>query len=420
MSETNFSLPIPPTEESLQLLLRARLMLSHAMEHASQKTEFDNMIAILGLDNTIESILRCIATHLDLETRSGKTFDIIDLASLAAEINKSLVDLTGTRLSYVGDIKLLRQTRNLVQHGAVAPNADLDRFATITQRFFDKVLQSIFGLELNALRISAVIKENLIREFLQRAESFIDEKNWLLSVVASRDAFENEYFRRIKSLNTSISLYPSIVFGKEEFGYLGSGFDAVRQELELSYLGINDSDYRRFKEYINHIPHEYCPEDSWGQTVMQRPWNRDDANFCYTFSANTILRWQAREKERLYVPKLDKRYDFVQTINDINLTQDGEIGCVYSYGDGHEFILCYVPKETMKAVTTLQKGENYLHKVERFVDDVKDHSHEEEVQILGKRKFLATNSPERWAIVLWFRRTQGSFGEYGFLEETAS
>ena len=105
MSEFNFTLPIPATEESLQLLLRARLMLSHAMEHASQKTEFDNMIAILGLDNTIESILRCVATHLDLETRTGKSFDIIDLASLAAEINKSLVELTGTRLSYVGEIK---------------------------------------------------------------------------------------------------------------------------------------------------------------------------------------------------------------------------------------------------------------------------------------------------------------------------
>ncbi len=206
VSESNFSLPIPATEESLRLLLRAKLMLSHAMEHASQKTEFDNMIAILGLDNTIESILRCVATHLDLETKTGKSFDIIDLASLVAEINKSLVELTSTRLSYVGDIKLLRQTRNLVQHGAVAPNADLDRFTTITQRFFNKVLQSIFGLELDTLRVSAVIKEYPIQEFLQKAENFIDQKNWLLSIVASRDAFENEYFRRIKSLDLGIRM----------------------------------------------------------------------------------------------------------------------------------------------------------------------------------------------------------------------
>jgi hypothetical protein len=168
MSETPFTLPVPPTEESLRLLLRARLMLSHAMEHASQKTEFDNMIAILGLDNTIESVLRCIATHLDLEARTGNSFEIVELASLAGTINKSLLDLAGVRLPYLAEIKTLRVIRNLVQHGAVSPNADLERFASITQRFFDKVLQAIFGLELDTLYISAVINDVQVKEFLQK------------------------------------------------------------------------------------------------------------------------------------------------------------------------------------------------------------------------------------------------------------
>src|SRR6266545_2574693 len=159
MSDANLSLPILPTEESLRLLLRSKLMLSHAIEHATQKTEFDNMIAILGLDNTIESVLRCVAMHLDLETRTGKSFDIIDLASLAAEINKSLIDLTKTRLPYVGEIKVLRQTRNLVQHGAIVPCADLERFVTVTKRFFDNVLQTIFGLALDTLRISSIVTD---------------------------------------------------------------------------------------------------------------------------------------------------------------------------------------------------------------------------------------------------------------------
>ncbi len=415
MSDANLSLPILPTEESLRLLLRSKLMLSHAIEHATQKTEFDNMIAILGLDNTIESVLRCVAMHLDLETRTGKSFDIIDLASLAAEINKSLIDLTKTRLPYVGEIKVLRQTRNLVQHGAIAPCADLERFVTVTKRFFDNVLQTIFGLALDTLRISSIVTDARIREFLQKAEYHIDQKEWLLSIVASRDAFENEYFRRTKSLGTSISLYPSIVFGREEFGHLGGGFDAVRQELELSYLGINNTDYRRFREYMDHIPHEYCPEDSWGQTVMQRPWNRDDANFCYTFSANTILRWQSREKEELYIPKLDKKYEFVQTINNINITQNAEIGCLYAY-DNHEFVLCYAPKETMRLLDRLEKNRIYSQRTERFVDDVKDHTNDVQVEILGKYKFLMTNNPERWGIILWYERMDGTIGEKGFFE----
>jgi hypothetical protein len=90
MTTPEIKLPIAPNEESLQLLMRARLMLSHADEHASQQTEFDNMIAILGLDNTVEYILRCIVTHLDLESITDKKFDTLELANLAASINKAL------------------------------------------------------------------------------------------------------------------------------------------------------------------------------------------------------------------------------------------------------------------------------------------------------------------------------------------
>lgn len=63
-------------------------MLSHALEHSSQGSEFDNMIAILGLDNTIESIVRTIVFHLDLESVTGKSFDTFELAALAAHVNK--------------------------------------------------------------------------------------------------------------------------------------------------------------------------------------------------------------------------------------------------------------------------------------------------------------------------------------------
>ena len=138
MTSTKIKQPIAPNEESLQLLMRARLMYSHAQEHASQQTEFDNMIAILGLDNTVEYILRCIVTHLNLESITDKKFDSFELANLAAYINKALKEFANVSLPYLSEIKVLRQTRNLVQHGAIAPYADLDRFSKITERFLIK------------------------------------------------------------------------------------------------------------------------------------------------------------------------------------------------------------------------------------------------------------------------------------------
>lgn len=395
-------MPIAPTEESLQLLLRARLILSHALEHASQKTEFDNMLAILGLDNTVEYILRCIASHLDLETKTGKSFDIIDLASLAATINKTLGELSEIHLPYLGEIKLLRQTRNLVQHGAIAPYADLERFSTITQRFFDKVLKTIFGFRIEELRISSVIDDKHTKEFLRTAEMSIDVKNWLEAIVASRNAFENEYFKRIKHFDVSISLYPILVYAMEKLEFASGGFQTIKEELELSYLGVNSPDYRHFKEYIRHIPHEYCSEDSWGETVMQRAWTKEDAAYCYNFAANTILRWQARDKEKLYTPKLDKEYVFDETIAGINLSKDSEGGCSYYFHDD-KLYLFYTTKHKKRLFEKLEKSKIYEYRTVRFVDGEKEEEYEEQIELRGKHIFLATNNPERWGIVIWYR-----------------
>ena len=269
MNKEKINLPKKPSQESLLLLLKARLMLAHAHEHASQQTEFDNMIAILGLDNTVEYILRCIASHLDLESITGKRFDIFDLSSLAASINKSLNEFSKVCLPYLGEIKLLRQTRNLVQHGAVAPNADLGRFTKITERFFNRVLQLIFGFNLPELKISAAIKDPLTKKFLVNAEKKLDSKKWLEAIVSSRNAFENEYFKRVKNLKLSISLYPNLIRSKEKDDFSNYGFQTIMEELEITYLNINNPEYRHFKEFIRHIPSEFCAEGSWGNPIMQ-------------------------------------------------------------------------------------------------------------------------------------------------------
>jgi len=402
MDSDKIVLPISPSAESLCLLLRARLMLTHALEHSSQSTEFDNMIAILGLDNTIEYILRSVSTHLDLESLTGKSFDIFDLASLASSINKALLKFAHVRLPYIGEIKLLRQTRNLVQHGAVAPQADLERFSKITERFFDRVLQKVFGFSIRELKASCAIDNSLIKDYFKESEKHIENNDWLQSIVATRNAFENHYFNRVKGLNLSIGLYPALVHARQKKDISSYSWDVVKEELELSYLGVNTAEYRRFKEYLNHIPHEYCPEDSWGQIVMQRAWTREDAVFCYSFAVNTALRWQAREKERLYAPRLDKEYVFKETIGGISLGKKSEAGCSYLYDSDDRVYLIYVEKDIKRRFSKLSSGRIYKYKTIRYVDERRESCHEEEIQILGMHSFLIVNEPERWAIVIWY------------------
>lgn len=403
MVSEKIKLPKQPSQESIQLLLRARLMLGHAQEHASQDSEFDNMIAILGLDNTIEYILRCIASHLDLESITGKSFDIFDLSSLASSINSTLKEIAQSQLPYLGDIKLLRQTRNLVQHGVVAPRADLERFSKVTSRFFDKVLISIFGFRLEELKTSVAIKNNLVKNFIVEAENKIEEKQWLESIVASRNAFDNMYFERAKQLDVSISLYPALVYEREKSDISIYAFETIKKELELTYLGINNAEYRRFKNYIDHIPSGYRPEDSYGNIVMQRPWTRDDALFCYNFVANTILRWQFHDKGKLYPLISDKEYIFNESIAGINITKHSEGGCYYCYDDNNRLYLFYTSKQIKRRFDKVKKNKEYLFKTVSYIDGKRDSVVEEKIILLGKYIFLMTSEPEKWGIVIWYK-----------------
>lgn len=382
-------------------------MLSHALEHSNLRSEFDNMVAILGFDNAIEYLVRTIVYHLDLESVTEKSFDLSDLAALAGCVNQTLVELAGVRLPYLADIKLLRKIRNLVQHGAVAPNADLDRYSRIADRFFTQVLQLVFGLKSDQLSISSIIEDEQTKKFLIKAESYIIAGKWLDAIVQTRNAFENEYFKRVKHLDISLSLYPSLIYAKERQDIATWGFDAIKSELELNCLGINDSEYRRFREYLAHIPHEHCSEDSWGQILMQRDWKREDATFCYSYATNVLLRWQAKEKERLYVPIPDKQYIFNETIAGINITKESEGGCSYIYDGDQRVYLFYTNKAIKRRFEKTSKNRNYKYRTITYIDGKRDSVREEEIELLGRHVFLISNEPERWGVVIWYRSISG-------------
>ena len=376
-------------------------MLAHAQDHAGRKTEFDNMLTILGLDNTIEYILRIIASHL--ESLTGENFELDALPKLASSINKTLKENADLKLPYLGDIKLLRKVRNLVQHGVISPSADLEHFLNITQKFFGIVLKDIFGISFEELKISVLIKDERVKEFIKVSENKIDSEDWLESIVASRNAFENEYFERIKHSDISIALYPSQVLEMETQEIAHFGFETIIQELELANLGINNPEFRRFKEYVHHIPLEYCAVGTPGCSVMQRHWLKEDAIYCYNFVANTILRWQAWDKEKLYPLKPFENYKFNETIAGINISKELEGGCLYAYPNEQYLHLFYTTENIKSRFEKLKKEKYYKHRTTTYLNNKKTLTQETSISFLGKHISLITNEPARWGIIIWYK-----------------
>ena len=132
--------PQKPSLTTLKLLTRAKLLLEHALSHASSPSGIDPLVAIHGLDNAIEFTLRISADHLDFETITGRSFPDSELAQMAGELNRLFMDCASTGLPYYSEIKTLRRVRNLVQHGGIDPGSDLNRFTGISKSFFERIV----------------------------------------------------------------------------------------------------------------------------------------------------------------------------------------------------------------------------------------------------------------------------------------
>ena len=300
---TKVELPVSATPEIMELLIKAKHFFEHATLHAQTGNSFDTMIAIHSLDNSIEYLLKIVIKHLEIEEKLSKTINTPELMAIFSEVDRflkeyTLLDGRGTGLPYENEIRQLRTLRNNVQHGMILPVSELRSFIKYGDRFFEKILKKVFGLTIQEISYSTLIDTAEIKNHLIQAETRISEGKYLEAVVACRDAFElGEFLLRNHSHHINkVAALPHIKKESMELYYYIQSLDE-----EISILGTNVSmsDYRQFIKYLDHIPSQYRASRS-GYSVMQREWEKRDAEFCYAFAAQAILHWQLTQEKPLY------------------------------------------------------------------------------------------------------------------------
>lgn len=302
-------LPVSATPEIMELLIKAKHFFEHATLHAQTGNSFDTMIAIHSLDNSIEYLLRIVIKHLEIEEKLSKTINTPELMSIFSEVDRflkehTLLDGRGTGLPYENEIRQLRTLRNNVQHGMILPVSELRSFIKYGDRFFEKILKKVFGLTVQEISYSSLIDNHEIKHHLGLAETRIAEGKYLEAIVACRDAFElGEFLLRNDSHH--INKMAAIPHIKQESMELYYYVQSLDEEISILGTNVNISDYRQFMRYLHHIPSEYRASKS-GYSVMQRDWEKRDAEFCYAFAAQAILHWQLTQEKPLYEVDMSK------------------------------------------------------------------------------------------------------------------
>lgn len=392
-------LPLEPDDALLERLQRSVEFFEHAMSHVSGVTAIERMVAVHSLDNSVEYLLRIVLDAFDIEAKTGKNLDTVELASLASEVNAYFQAEYELRVPYRTEIKKLRKIRNLVQHGMLDPVGDLNHLATIVDRFYKFVFDSLFGTDPKDLRISQLIRDVGVRELLAKAEDAIDQGDYLKAIVAARDAFDNAFYNRRRSSNLRLNSIPVLL---DEGGTFKNHFFAgLVDEVEQLRFGVDARDFRRFEEYVRHIPAEDRAE--WqGNLVMQRPWKQEDAEFCYRFVAQTVIQWQNAELAPLYEKNLSELPDWIEHFAGVSIPQDSH-SMSYDLGDDKDGqIEVFVVGEALKeALEDLPLGREYDHVSERLQDGEFEWRSFNRVELKNRLVRLLTHNPSRWEVILY-------------------
>jgi hypothetical protein len=406
---SNVTLPCVPGVDVLKRVVRARQFLEHAKSHAAGATDFDFMIATHGADNAIEFTLKLIADHVRYEEVSGTTLPETELAQIAGALSRFLKDKHGITLPYVQDIKALRQIRNLVQHGNFTPGSEVNRLLTIADRFFSSVCHSIFGLDAAHLRMASIIKNAIIQRHMNTAEDSLNEKRWEECVRSCRNAFEEALFRYRKDSPIALMETPA----RLAFGALGVEAERyimlLSKEIDTLRLKIDSNRFHRFNDIIKHLPADW-QIDNHGHFILQRPWQKSDAEYCYGFVSDNILRLQSDEFEPLYVPQQSDECRHDNTIAGISIN-NCEIGCIYFELD-HETYLFYATPSLRESISNLETGKIYAWNSKHYRNEVLETEIDRRVSLRYVRSELVTHDPPRWRVLLdvirepltWHRR----------------
>lgn len=402
-NKTQITLSLNPSKDNLEQLLRIQYFLVHSLSHAKKNTSVDRMIAIHGLDNVNEYILKFIVDVLDIEEKTGCNFKDSELKNILGQVSKFLKSEHSIFIPYTHDIKSLRQIRNLVQHNGLDPNiSDLNKYCQAVEKFFFKIIKILFNLERKDLRFSSIVKDKEIKELILDIENNIESSNYLEAVISCRDAFENAQFKRLENTSLHLTAAPAqIEANKTE--YIKYFFQNITDELFINSNGINLNTYKKFKDYINYIPLEFTHESSAG--ILNRDWEKQDADFCYNFVVNTILQWELEELPEIHNPpyseNTSEKVDWEEFLAGVEL---GESGCIYSGSNLSEFRLFYINEKCYKSLDLKSwepKNIEEFVSIQKADGEIKRKS-TYQIKIKGFHYNLLTNNPPRWSFIFHY------------------
>jgi hypothetical protein len=251
----------------------------HAQEHLAHDTEFDQMLAILHLDNVVELLLKCVAAEYEISLQDPirLRYDV-----LWDKVDKEYKQRTGSELPLKAQIFRMHRVRGDVQHWGASPFSleFVKDLAVFTFDFFQTILSSVFGLPYNELFMSSLVSNAKLKALLKDAEGYFADENWKEAIgnVAVAFALAKKEAQRRRYL-------PKMPRG---FGFEGLGSESDDERVGILALGLDIEEYKKFTA---NTPAVFSLEEPVLQCPRELNFTRENTLFCLNFALDAIMKW---------------------------------------------------------------------------------------------------------------------------------
>lgn len=279
--------------EIIRLIL-AKKLYAHGCSHASAKDEVSRMLAIHHFDNSVEIVLKCVATKYELVSASRQEYKFKDLWNELVQpyVNLPLKD----------QMFSLHDLRNLIQHQGDIPSIEaVIKYRGYVEDFFHKVYSEIFNVSYEELYLSRLIDNVKLKRQVLDAEAAFERKKFKRCIELCDTAFISAIFEEADIFGSAGMLTGYWGAADELKGifsenysekYKEKDFYELARELSKAILQLGQA--ATGMQFLDEYRMDFLKHRRIIETLEDSPNKKfkDSAEFSLNFVTNLILKWQ--------------------------------------------------------------------------------------------------------------------------------
>lgn len=275
-------------------LICSKYLYYRGVDILNQHGPFSSGSAVLHFQDAAEMVLRVIAEHLNCSLKENAAFN---------QLIDTIDNMGQTNVSHRIALNQINKARINFKHFGLEPKyEDAYKFSYNLEAFFPAALTSFLDIDFYSISLANLIGHTRTENFLNDAERLIGEDKYPESISASAVAFK--IFRSHYKMEPGrYRRNPFLRFKADdrELEKWAKNIDQIienqQSQLDLIILGINLSDYRRFKRYapIVHLTMAgtfRIVHGGFGQPIET---TKESALFCHRFVIDAMLTMKANQ-----------------------------------------------------------------------------------------------------------------------------